>query len=230
MRTIRREDIEILSRCTLFEGIDFAEIESMVLSANPVEKTFYAGSIVALAGEAYERLLLILEGVLTTEITDYRGKILKLERFKKSHVIASSILFAADNTLPVQILTESDVRVLFFSKRSIIAMCRDNGTFLNNYLREGGDRIKLLAAKLRFHQFHTIRQKIAVYFLDLSSSQGTNNVRLPYSIETLSEIFGAARPALSRCLGEMVAKGLLSRIGREYTIEDKEGLIDLVGG
>lgn len=230
MKIVHPEDIHILARCTLFEGIGCGEIEKMVLSANPVEKTYHAGSIIAFAGDACDRLLLILKGELSTEIMDYRGKILKLERFKESQIVASSILFATENSLPVQILSETDVRLLFFSKHSIIAMCRDNGIFLNNYLREGGDRVKLLAAKLRFHQFHTIKQKIAVYFLDLSSSQGTRCVRLPYSIEQLSEIFGVARPALSRGFGELVAKGLLSRIGRDYIIRDKEGLIGIVGG
>lgn len=223
-------DITVLARSALFKGISSREMERMILSSHPLEKRYHAGSIVAFTGDSYDRLLLILEGILATEIVDYKGRVLKLERFKESQCIANGILFASDNSLPVQILAETDVRLFSFSKQAILSMCRDNHIFLENYLRDGGDRVKLLAAKVRFHQFNTIKQKIAVFFLDLSLSQGTNHIRLPYSIEKLSEIFGVARPALSRSLAELVANGLLLRNGREYIISDLEGLTNLVDG
>ena len=222
------KETSILARSALFKGISSREIITMMDSAHPLEKNYHADSIVAFAGDAYERLLLILEGVLSTEIVDYRGRVLKLERFRESQSIANGILFATDNSLPVQILAETDVRLLAFSKKAVIAMCRENHIFLENYLRDVGDRIKLLAAKVRFHRFNTIKQKIAVFFLDLSLSQGTNTICLPYSIEKLAEIFGVARPALSRCLAELVAQGLLIRNGRDYIISDRDGLTELV--
>jgi CRP/FNR family transcriptional regulator, dissimilatory nitrate respiration regulator len=225
-----KDDIRTLSNSILFKGIANEEIEKLILAANPVEKRYHADAVVAFTGDAYERLLLVIEGVLTTEIIDLRGKTLQLERFMKSQSIANGILFASDNTLPVQILAETDVRLLSFSKQSIITMCRDNHFFLENFLRDGGDRVKLLAAKVRFHKFNTIQQKIAIYFRDLSLSQGTNNISLPYSIEILSEVFGVARPALSRSLADLVAKGLLTRNGREYIITNPDGLKSMVAG
>ena len=230
MKKTSPEDINTLARSALFKGIGNGEIEKMVLAANPVEKRYRAEAVVAFAGDPYRRLLLILEGVLTTEIADYRGRVLKLERFRESQTVANGILFATDNALPVQILAETDVRLLSFSKPAILSMCRTNWTLLENYLRVGGDRVKLLAAKVRFHQFNTIKQKIAVYFLDFSLSQGTNNIQIPYSVEKLSEIFGVTRPALSRSLAELVAANLLTRNGRKYNISDLEKLSSLVDG
>ena len=60
-------------------------------------------------------------------------------------------------------------------------------------------------------------------------SQGTNNICLPYNIEELSEIFGVARPALSRSLAELVAGNILVRNGREYAIGDPDKLNSLIG-
>jgi CRP/FNR family transcriptional regulator, dissimilatory nitrate respiration regulator len=155
---MKRDDTDILTRSSLFRGIAVGKIEGMIRSANPAEKQYRTDEVVAFAGAPYERLLLILEGVLATEIVDYSGKTLKMERFRESQSIAAGILFATDNTLPVRIFAESDSRLLAFSRAAVLSMCRDNPVFLENFLQTGGDRVKLLAAKLRFHQFNTIKQ------------------------------------------------------------------------
>ena len=91
-------------------------------------------------------------------------------------------------------------------------------------LADAGNRIAFLAGKIRFLRMKSLERKIAAYFSDLRGVRGDGFVRLPYSLEELSELFGVTRPALSRSLGLLVKDGVLQRSGRLYRVADPVGL------
>jgi len=117
------------------------------------------------------------------------------------------------------------------SRKTLLGMMRESGTFLHNFLSDMGNKIVFLADKIALFQFKTIRQKLCGYLLDLSTRQGSWSVRLPYSKQTLSELFGVTRPSLSRVFAELEFERLIASEGRMVHILDLGAVreeIDLV--
>ena len=65
----------------------------------------------------------------------------------------------------------------------------------------------------------TIEAKIQMYLMELDNETGkTGVVKVPFDRERMAEYFGVTRPALSRVLGQMRDRGLLSWRKSEFRI------------
>jgi CRP-like cAMP-binding protein len=219
---------ELLASTSLFRDMPREEVNTLLQTVPARIKHYNKDALVAFLGDRYENLYVILKGKLAAEITDYEDKTLLVETLSAGEMIASGILFAQANTLPVQLTALTDVELLILSKKTILGLCGKHEKVLHNFLQDMGNKISFLAGKIRFHQFNTLSQKTAVYFLELYARQRDAHLKLPYSIEKLAELFGAARPALSRVLSELVENGILERDGRNYVIRDLKRLRNLL--
>jgi CRP-like cAMP-binding protein len=81
-----------------------------------------------------------------------------------------------------------------------------------------GSKLTLLAQKIRFLQFGTIRQKIAGYLLDEMRKQRSSSLKIPYTKEALSEIFGVTRPSFSRVFSELCHEKIIRQKGKTVTV------------
>lgn len=221
---MKTADAEILSTSSLFYGITTAEILSLFEKIPYAYKTSSKGSLVMIRGDKYDSLSILLEGEVSAEIQDFNGKTIKIENLKAPDAMATGILFADDNTLPVTLVAQSEIRLLSIPKKSIISIAQKNQNFLLNYFTDSGNKVVFLAEKLRLFKFKTLRQKFTGYILSLSGKQNTDIVKLPYTREKLAELFGVARPSLSRVCSEMSEEGLVKLEGKTITILDKKEL------
>ncbi len=217
-------DAKILSACSLFNGIADDELLFLFEGIPYTEKSFSKNSMVMIRGDEYDSLKILLEGEVSAEIQDFNGKTIKIENLKAPDAMATGILFADDNTLPVTLVAQTEVRLISIPKNSIIALSQKNKLFLLNYFNDSGNKVVFLAEKLRLFKFKSLREKFTGYLLSLSGKQSSNIIKLPYTREKLAELFGVARPSLSRVCSEMSDEGLLKLEGKTITILDKREL------
>lgn len=175
-------------------------------------------------GDEYNSLKILLEGEVSAEIQDFSGKTIKIENLKAPDAMATGILFADDNTLPVTLVAQTKIKLISIPKSSIIMISQKNQHFLLNYFRDSGNKVVFLAEKLRLFKFKTLRQKFTGYVLSLSGKQNSDTIILPYTREKLAELFGVARPSLSRICSEMSDEGLVKLKGKTITILNKRDL------
>jgi CRP-like cAMP-binding protein len=171
-----------------------------------------------------------MDGAVSSEISDPAGKRAKLEIFTNSSIIAPGIIFAIDNTLPVTITAETDCLLLSLSKEMVVSILQTNRTCMINYLSTLGNKINILAEKIRLFQFNSIQQKIAGYLLNLYGKQGSSNLVIPYTRENLADFFGVARPSLSRELSRMSEAGIIAIDGKKIKLLKKTALKYLLDG
>lgn len=217
-------EAKIISSSPLFTGISVEEVVEIFSSVPFSTKRFAKDSLVMLRGDQYDSLKILLEGEVSAEIQDFTGKTIKIENLEAPDAMALGILFADDNTLPVTIVAQSDIRLIAIPKDSIIRIAQKNKQFLLNYFTESGNKVVFLAEKLRLLKFRSLRQKFSGYLLSLSGKQNSETVKLPYNREELAELFGVARPSLSRTCSEMSDEGLLRIEGKNITILNMKGL------
>ncbi len=215
-------------KCPLFKDVDLNKAEHIINSYKLKISDYKTNAVVMLRGEEYKNLLILMEGEISAEIHNINGKTLKIETIKFPDALATAILFAEDNTLPVTIIAHTDLKVISIPKKCIIALCQESKKFLSNLLSDGGNKIAFLAEKIRLFKFNSIKQKIAGYLLNLSNKHKTDKIKLFYTREQLANLFGVERPSLSRIFSELYDNGILKLKNRIIYILDKERLKSLL--
>ncbi len=223
-------DEEKFVNCYLFKGFSNADINELLKGKNYRVRNYPKGTIIRFQGEEYRELLIVIKGSVSAEIQDPTGKRIKLETFYPESPIAPGILFATDNTLPVTITAESDTSLLSIKREEIISLLLENPDCLKEYLSLIGDKIVLLAEKIRLFKFNSIQQKIAGYLLNLAKKQGSDTVKILYTREYLADLFGVARPSLSRELSRLSDAGILNIKNKDITILKKRALHYILEG
>lgn len=221
---MREEHLKALLACHLFDGMQRSKVENLFFGEQCHLFYYNQGALIAFRGDVYTNLWIIVEGSIAAEFQDFSGKVLKVETLKTSEAVASSILFAPENNLPVNLTAETKVVICSIPRPQVIRLLQQEERFLTNFLRDTGHRLSLLAEKLRLVQFSTITEKIASYLLDQADKQGTDSPILPITKEALAEIFGVTRPSLSRDFSQLCARGILSQAGRQIHILKREEL------
>lgn len=221
-------DLTALKKIPLFRSIHEAEVEKIFSELNITETHFKKGEILALQDELCNRLIILLSGSVKGEMTDPSGKVVKVEDIYAPSPLAILFLFGPDNRFPVQAIAREDVTALVILKQSVLRMLSMNQTLLKNYLDISADFASRLSKKLHFMSFRTIRQKLAVYILNLSKMEQEDTIELDKTKSALAEYFGVSRQSLERELSNMQHDGLLTADKKMITITDKNRLIHIV--
>ena len=224
------KDLKILSESELFSGLHTGEISNLLSNFLCNTRNYNRDDVIAIQGDLYSNLYVVMDGTVSSEISDPAGKRVKLEIFTRSSIIAPGILFAIDNTLPVTIIAETDCSLLSISKETVISILQTNRSYLINYLSTIGNKVNILAEKIRLFQFSSIQQKIAGYLLNLYEKQGSNSLVIPYTRENLADFFGVARPSLSRELSRMSEAGIIAIDGKKIQLLKETALKYLLDG
>lgn len=221
-------DISVLSMLSLFRSVPASELER-ILGLVPVQEVrFKKNEILAMQDEPVNRLIILLSGSVKAEMSDPAGRIVKVEDIEAPNPLAILFLFGDNNRFPVQATAREEVTALIIPRQSVLKMLQMNETLLRNYLDISANFAGRLSRKLHFMSFRTIRQKIALYLLNLSKAQQSDKVVLDKPKSSLADFFGVSRPSLERELTKMQTDGLILSERKEISLLSKERLIQLI--
>ncbi len=218
-------DYTVLSKIPLFNSLKENEIIRIFSELKIIETKFRKDELLALQDELCNRLIILLSGSVKGEMIDPSGRLVKVEDIYAPNPLAILFLFGRNNRFPVQVTACEDVTTLIIPKQSVLRMLGMNETLLRNYLDISADFATRLSQKLHFMSFRTIRQKLAVYILDLSKISQYNVIELDKTKSALAEYFGVSRPSLERELTKMQQDGLITTNKKKIEIKNKKELI-----
>lgn len=221
-------DIAALRMTPLFKTLNESEIENILQELNITESRFEKGDILAFQDEACNRLIMLLSGSVKAEMSDPSGKVIKIEDILAPNPLAILFLFGSENRFPVQITAIENSTALVIPKQSVLKMLGMNETVLKNYLDISANFAARLSKKLHLMSFRTIRQKLAMYIIDLRKISNTNTVEFDRTKTALAEYFGVSRQSLERELSNMQADNLIEIDKKHITIYNVDKLIQLV--
>lgn len=221
-------DLNLLTKIPLFQSVRKNEIEDIFAELKIKETNFKKGEILAFQEEICNRLIIILTGSVKGEMTDPSGKVVKVEDIFAPNPLAILFLFGEENRFPVQATALEDTTALVIPKQSVLRMLSMNEALLKNYLDISANFAGRLSKKLHFMSFRTIRQKLAMYILNLSQKANTESVVLDKTKTGLAEYFGVSRQSLERELTNMEKEKLIQTEKRNILIKNKNKLIQLI--
>ena len=219
---------ELLIQSPIFYGLNAGELEALFAKCHHFTKTFEVGDIAAFSGEPVNFLMVVIEGSVKGEMVDFSGKTIKIDDIKAPNPLASAFIFGKQNKFPVNVMANEKTRILYIPKYDFLKMLQTDIRIMQNFLNVISGHTQILANKLKFLSFKTIKGKIAQYILSLAGPD-KDMIELPLTQHDLAEQFGVARPSLARALGEMAEEGIISVDRKVIRIIDRKKLKE-VGG
>lgn len=218
----------ILEYCPVFKGLEAEEIGTELNNVSYKIKAYSPDECIALSDDECRFLHIIVQGKVKGEMTDFSGKVIRIEELNVGKPLAPSFIFGKNNRFPVDVISLKETQILTLSKSSLLVLFQNNETILNNYLELLSNRAQFLTSRMRFLAFQTIKGKIAKYLIQVSKKAKRNTFELKASHTELSEIFGVTRPSLTRAMREMDKEGLIAADGKKISILDLKSLAKLV--
>lgn len=213
----------LLKEIKLFKDVE--NIENLFSKNDFIIRDYEKNSAIKLRGDEINELIVLLEGEVKGEMSDFNGKSFQVERIKAPNLIASAFLFNKNNNIPVDAITTKKSKVLFIDKNIILKKSFENKEFMEIIIGDMSEKVGFLSEKLWLSNLKTLKEKICHYLMKQHNIQKNNIIKLPVSIEVLSQLMGVARPSLSRCFGEMEEEGILIKRGNEIEIIDCNKII-----
>jgi CRP-like cAMP-binding protein len=224
---------DILTKIPLFSSLpekDRVELGEFLLSS---AVTVPPNCIIAERGTPMDELLVLLDGTAHAEIISGDGQAMIVESFRGPDIIATAMLFAPQPHFPVTLIADSGCTCAKFPRERLLDLSQKHRSVLNALLADTGRRAAFLTSRLRLAQFASLRQRIAVYLTELRRKRDKNGleyVHVSHSRQELADMFGVARPSLSREIGRMCDEGLIFVSGSTVQIIDDTTLEALVSG
>jgi CRP-like cAMP-binding protein len=205
--------------------LSFNSIENIIKSGDNIIKNFEKKEPILFRTEPVDDLMVLIFGEVVTEMSDFNGKVMQVERIKSPSLLAPGFVFASKNISPVDIISDEKTTILYISKSQILKYCNENQDFLKSLLEVISKKVIFLSQKLYFNSMKSIKEKIIFYLMQLYNQQGkTYEIILPVSIEEMSHIFGVARPSLSREFLKLEECGIIKKEGNKILLLNKNEL------
>ena len=219
-------ELNILVNAPVFRGMEPDEISSAISSVPYRIRKYSAGTLIAQSGEAVKSFIIVLDGLVKGEMTDYAGRVIKIEDIPAPGALASAFIFGSKNTFPVNVVAITDTRLLIIDKSDFLRFLKCNDKILGNFLDMISSRSQFLSEKIKFLNFKTIRGKLAQFILE-AANQGKDEINLNLTQSELAEYFGVARPSIARVMSDLEQEGIIITKGRNLKITDRRRLTEL---
>ena len=216
--------VDLARGADLFRGFSAGDVESLLYRFKGVKKTVPKGGIVAHAGLEANRLFVVVSGRLRVYARVSGNHHVLVREICSGEVLGLWILLIPEVACWPDTIEAAEPSTLISLDMQVVRRMieRDEPAVARFSLNVS----KLLARELFFTwrkmtvmNAPTIESKIQMYLKGLDNESGnTGVVKLPFDRERMAEYFGVTRPALSRSLGRMRDRGLISWRRNEFRI------------
>lgn len=201
---------EKLKSVEIFRDMQEENLKALLIELKYKVKKLNKNEIVAFRGDEIEDLIIVAQGEVYTEMQKLNGDSIVVDRLPQGSVLAGAFIFGKDNRFPVDVVTSSDTELIYISKDEVIKMFQMNERLLQNYLGVISNKTQFLSKKIWFSFTNkSINNKLIAYLLN--NMNRNNCVLLKNSMKEIAQMFGVARPSLSRVLKEFIDEGIIIR-------------------
>lgn len=204
-------DLPLNLKESLLEKLDF-----VIYAADKKE-------IVVTQGTPCNKLYVLLEGKLRTDIIDGLGNKVMIEYILAPRTFATPHLFSSNNTLPATFTALEDSIVLMGTKESIFKIISQDPQVLHNFLCIAGNCNVCTVSRLKPLSRKTVRERFIVYLFE-HKKKDSLIVNILHTQSQLADYLNVTRPALSKEINKMIKEELIAVEGKRIEILNKIAL------
>ena len=200
----------------IFAGLSPREIDDILYRHNAVKKLYRKGEIIVHAGMEADRLMVVASGRLHVYSDTTDDQHILVREICKDEVLGLWILHlpevaywpatvvAAANSVLISFSMESARRLLSSNEPTAARLSANSAQVIARELLSTWRKLMVMDAP-------NIEKKVMAYLAELDNESGsTGEVVVPFNRERMSEYLGVTRPALSRAIGQLRDRGILS--------------------
>ena len=209
---------EKLFQIPLFRDLPLNIKESLL---DKLDFVIYAADkkeIVVTQGTPCNKLYVLLEGKLRTDIIDGLGNEVMIEYIIAPRTFATPHLFNSNNTLPATFTALEDSVVLMATKDSTFKVISQDPQVLHNFLCIAGNCNICTVSRLKPLSRKTVRERFIVYLFEHKKKE------IMHTQSQLAEYLNVSRPALSKEINKIIKEGLITMEGKKIEILNKMAL------
>lgn len=204
----------------LFQGLTAEQRQEAYRFISPVVK-YKKGDVIYSTHEFQKALGIVLSGSITVCPPQEGGQSFILHRLNVGDVFGAAALFDESVSDYVTDLTAAtSVHVCYISQEKMTALFAAFPLTAQNYITFLSGRIRFLNRKFAALTGGNTVARLYEYCLTHQNDDGT--VELPASMTELAHVLNMGRSSLYRALEMLLADGIVTKRGKEYTLT-KEG-------
>ena len=220
-----KNEMEVLSRCPLFQEIDARNLQDMLACLNAKRVTKAKNQAVFREGDPANCVGVVISGALQIEKIDFYGNRSIVDRIAPSQIFGESFAFSNVETMPVNCIAVEDSEILLLECRRITETCCNACAFhsrmILNLLRVVAEKNLLFNQKIAILTRRTTREKLMTYLLDQAKRCGSASFTIPYDRQGLADFLGVERSALSAEISRLRAEGILESNRSRFVLQEK---------
>ncbi|MDY3909613.1 MAG: Crp/Fnr family transcriptional regulator [Eubacterium sp.] len=218
-----KKNFDILSQCTLFEGIGQSDLNALMECLNGRTINIPKGNPVFLEGEPARFVGVVLSGTVQVVREDYYGNRSVMAVLQPGELFAEVFSCAGLETVPVSVFALTDSEVLLLDCRRVVTSCSNSCHFhsllMKNLLQEMARKNLALSQKIRYMSRKTTKEKLMAYLLDQAKQQGSTEFVIPHSRQSLADYLGVERSAMSAEIGKLKKSGQIDTHGSWFCLK-----------
>ncbi|WP_081841898.1 Crp/Fnr family transcriptional regulator [Lachnoclostridium phytofermentans] len=206
-------NIGLLSKISLFQGIDQKDIGSMFACLQAKKKTFLKNETILRAGEVISHLGIILSGRGQIIREDIMGNRNILSNLEVGDMFAEAFACAESQRLPFQVVAITDCTVMFLDYRRIVTTCSSSCYFhtslIQNMMKILAVKNVLLTQKMEHMTKRSTRDKLLSYLSEQAAKSNSKIFSVPFNRQELADYLCVDRSAMSNELSKLKEEGLI---------------------
>ncbi len=218
-------DIELLKRCSLFDGLPPEHMKQ--IAAIAVSKNYNRGESVFFDGEEADGFYLVASGKVKIFKVAFSGKEQILHIFGTGEPFGEVAVFHG-RPFPASALCLEKSQLIFFPKDRFVKLVHANPAIAMNMIAMLSLRLRRFTKQIESLSLKEVPARLAGYLTYLQEEQdNTQEVTLEISKGQLASLLGTIPETLSRIFSKMTDEGLIEVSGRTIVIKDADGLEEL---
>lgn len=217
-----KQNIKILKRSSLFQGVVENDLESMLNCLRATERKYRKNDVILLAGSKATSVGIVAEGNAQITRDDADGNRAILSELERADMFAEAYVAAGSAEVPVTVIATSDCRIVWLPFSKIVGTCSSacgfHRTLVQNMMRVIAVKNILMNEKMRILSCKTTKEKLMTYLSDYSERVGKNKFKIPFSRNELADYLSVDRSAMSRELSRLRDEGYLNYRKNEFEL------------
>lgn len=205
---------DVLSRCSLFEGIDPSDYSVMLECLGARVMGFGKGQEIFSEGDEAVYIGIVLSGAVQIVKEDYYGNRSIVDRMEPGELFGESFACADGGPLPVNVVAAESCEIMLLGSRRISTSCSKacgfHSKLIYNLLKIVSRRNLVFNRKLEILSKRTTREKLMTYLMYEAKRQGRQEFSIPFDRQALADYLGVERSAMSAELSRLQRDGVLT--------------------
>ncbi|MCC5464691.1 Crp/Fnr family transcriptional regulator [Pelosinus baikalensis] len=205
--------VKILVSSPIFHDISPSQLDIMLDCLNPKINTYNKNSYIAVQGEPYTGLGILLLGEAAIIKESASGSRVIMTVIGPGDLFGEMIAFSPRKHWPASVFAQGTCSVMFLPPEKIIGectqVCGGYKQLIKNMLVLLSTKALMLNQRVEYLAIKGMREKISIYLLEQYKINQKNTFVLPLKRNELADFLSVSRTALSRELGRMRDEGII---------------------